>query len=178
MSVISQLEGMNALVAATMDAEDQRFAVLLGPKYSGGLEGMKLFGQLGNLAMLVCESPPGFDDNMLTELDEMTQLHYLKLVGVASPLPITLHFREMTRLETLIVEGGLMEDIHMEHLSKMANLKRLTLFGRGLSDAALDRLHAVSSLRELTLEIQPAGAFSGEAVASLRRAIPNLWVDW
>jgi hypothetical protein len=139
---------------------------------------MKLFDQLGNLVMLVCESPPGFDDNLLAELDEMTYMRHLKLVGITSPLPITLHVRDMTRLETLVIEGGLMEDIHMEHLARLSALRQLTIFGRGLSDAALDRLQSLSALRELTLEIRPAGSISDDAVARLRRAIPNLWVDW
>jgi hypothetical protein len=178
MGVISQLERMNAVVAVSAAGEEERTAVLLGPKYSGGLEGMKLFAQLGNLEMLVCESPPGFDDNLLAELDEMTYLRYLKLVGITSPLPITLHLREMTRLETLVIEGGLMEDIHMEHLERLAALRRLVIYGRGLTDAALDRLQSLANLRELTLEIRPDGSFSGEAVARLRSAVPNLWVDW
>jgi hypothetical protein len=178
MSVISQLQGMNAIVAVTAAGDDEHTAVLFGADYRGGVEGIKLFDQLANVAILICESPPGFDDNMLAELDEMTTLRHLKLAGVTSPLPLTLHLRDMKRLESLALDGGLMEDIHMDHLEKLTALRRLVISARGLSDAALDRLQTLSELRQLTLDIRPAGSISSEAVARLRRAMPKLWVDW
>jgi hypothetical protein len=99
----------------------------------------------------------------LMELDQLAYVEYLRFTNVpVQRHPVTVHFQEMSKLKTLILDGGsLVGDSQIaDHLRTCAELKRVTFKGE-------------------SLELEgPSNAVSAGGVADLRKSVPGLWVDY
>jgi hypothetical protein len=121
----------------------------------------------------------GFTDVGLIELDGLVSLRYFKFVHTQTHDPLTIHVRQMTKLETLILDGGEhLTDADMNSLQLLVAVRHLTLSGRGISADGVEKLNVLSQLKTLSLDIAPADVLSASAIDQLRAAIPGLWVDW
>jgi hypothetical protein len=110
----------------------------------------------------------------------LTYLEYLRFTNVpVQRHPVTVHFQEMSRLKTLILDGGTqVGDVQIsDHLRTCVELKRLSLKGDRISDSTLDRLKKFTLLESLELNL-PSGAVTAAGVADLRKSIPGLWIDY
>jgi hypothetical protein len=185
--VIDQLIGMGATVALSHpDEEYRRSAVMLTDKFKGGDAGLALLGQLNDRSQLVVLYIDGMSGSNITEeiglmeLDQLAYVEYLRFTNVpVQRHPVTVHFQEMSKLKTLILDGGsLVGDSQIaDHLRTCAELKRVTFKGDQISDSMLERFKKFTVLESLELE-GPSNAVSAGGVADLRQSVPGLWVDY
>jgi hypothetical protein len=185
--VIDQLVGMGATVALSHpDEEYRRSAVMITEKFKGGDAGLALLGQLNDRSQMVALVVDGMSGSNITEeiglmeFDQLTHVEYLRFINVpVQRHPITVHFAEMSRLKTLILDGGSQvgDSQIADHLRTCAELKRISFKGDRISDSMLDRFKKFTLLESLELKA-PSGAVSAGAVADLRQSVPGLWVDY
>lgn len=185
--IVEQLTQMGAIVALTHpDEEYRRSAVMITSKFKGGDDGLALLGQLSDRSQMVALVIDGMTGSNITEeiglmeLDGLEYLEYLRFVNTpVTRHPVTVHFADMSRLKTLIFDGGdQVSDVQInDHLRNAADLRRLSIKGDRISDSTLEYIKSrFAGLVSLDLDVPP-GAVTPAAIADLRKAIPGLWVD-
>lgn len=184
---IEQLLQMGAIVALSHpDEEYRRAAVMLTDKFQGGDAGLELLGQLNDRSQITVLVVDGLSGSNITEevglmeFDNLAHVEYLRFTNTpVQRHPVTVHFQEMSKLKTLILDGGSqVGDVQIsDHLRTCVELKRLSLKGSLITDSTLERLKTFSVLEAVELNVS-GGAVSAGAVKGLREAIPGLWVDY
>lgn len=187
LGAIEQLVQMGAIVALSHpDEEYRRAAVMLTDKFKGGDAGLELLGQLNDRSQITVLVVDGMSGSNITEeiglmeFDNLTHVEYLRFTNTpVQRHPVTVHFQEMSKLKTLILDGGSqVGDVQIsDHLRTCAELKRLSLKGDLIADSTLERLKKFSLLEALELNV-PSGSVTAGAVKGLRDAVPGLWVDY
>jgi hypothetical protein len=179
---------MGAIIALTHpDEEYRRSAVMITRKFKGGDEGLALLGQLSDRSQMVALVVDGMSGSNITEevglmeFDGLEYLEYLRFVNTpVTRHPVTVHFAEMSRLKTLIFDGGdQVSDAQInDHLRTAADLQRFSIQGDRITDSTLEYIQSrFPGLTSLELNV-PQGAVTPGAVANLRKALPGLWVDF
>jgi hypothetical protein len=193
--IANQLEQQGVIVAI-LNPEEQRkgCAVRLTRKFSSGNTGLYTLPALNNVSpivVLVIDEIVNYakDDTEETYLDEsglqalasLTSVEYLSYNGVpTSETSVLLHFQDMAKLRRVFINGGALDDGEAitSDLDKTTDMNVFTLCLDQPTESILNAFKKYPTLHSLTLQSRRKTAVSDEAVASLREAMPGLWVDY
>jgi hypothetical protein len=138
-----------------------------GPPWLRNLVGDDL---LVNVTLVSLRRRPGFDDAVLTRVEELPQLEMLDLSNTAVTDAGLKHLESLARLGYLDLAGTQVSDAGLEHLKGLRELRRLWLSHAKVSDAGLEYLKGLTKLQWLALD---STKVSDEGVQRLRQALPN-----